>query len=165
MRRQQGISPRRAIKGNLLQPFRLDRGTRQCFLEGPRRDRPVHWYFGHLRFRDLRKEQLRAIVHQLRQRETTTDLHPIDAQGGARRVRARADQVDAHQVFRQQDCVRFDRGEAATGCLCCPERRLCNSPCRPNRRGSNFRPETKRSIVEPQLHASSGSVRHQALCW
>ncbi len=50
-------------------------------------------------FEIFERKQLRAALHQLRQRKASTNLHPTDIEGGTRRIREGADQVDAYQVL------------------------------------------------------------------
>ena len=70
---------------------------------------PVHWSPGHLRFRELRRQLVRAALHQLHKREPAAVLRPAHLQDGAGGVWPGAHQLEAHWVCRQPGLLGHDR--------------------------------------------------------
>ena len=57
-------------------------------------------------FTDFAGQLFRAVMHQLRQRETPANIYRIDPQDRAGGVCEGADQMDSDQLLQQQDCLR-----------------------------------------------------------
>ena len=81
--------------------------------------------FGHLRIRDVRSELVRAVLHQLREREAAAAVLPARVQARAGRIPKRKAELDEDRVLRQPAVHRFNRSE--TGRVGLARRRMQNA--------------------------------------
>jgi hypothetical protein len=90
----------RARQARVRAALLVDRASNQR-RAGERARTALHRRAGHLRFRDVRDQLVRAVLHQLRQRKAAAAVQPARLQAGAGGVRQGGDRVEADRFLRQ----------------------------------------------------------------